>query len=172
MRPLLFVLFSICLILPVRAEMSWMDAADRLQQERGAAVACVRAAKQYLQETDTLFELRQSYEAARTEINAVLARLDVALINDEEDDVLETLKPRLSEASKERAAFCDSVTAAVEAQSTEGEKNLIGLVTVAGDVLDAAVEVWKEYRKGDDLRRSNLRTALEDAKWPEFDDIS
>lgn len=158
---------------PAFAGMNWLDAAERLQRERGAAVECAREVKHRVpSDNDNYFKAKQSYEKVRTEMNAVLARLDTALIVDKEDEVFTTLRPRLEAVALQRRAFCQEAETFIAAYRKEGEKNLLALLDIAGSFTDAAVEIWKEFREADDVRKNNLRTALEDARWPAFADIS
>ena len=168
------VFVSIIVSAPVFAEeMSWLDAAERLQQERGIATICARTMKQHLPKNDkpAYNKAELMYELARAEMNAVIARLDAALIIDDEEAGLATLKGRLDSARSLREAFCERALAL--RPDTSGQKGIEEAVAnVVGKLIDAGLEIWKGIRSKDDIRRENLRTALKDAKWPAFADIS
>ena len=159
---------------PAAAEMSWIEAAERLHRERGNAVSCARVAKRHLPPEDkaALSRMELSYEAARTEVMAVIAGLEAALIDDREAQALGDLQVRLKKGGAARESFCETALALIPKDKPKGERNLVkaalGLVKT---LVEAGVTVWKEIRGADDIRRANLRTALEDAKWPAFGDI-
>lgn len=159
---------------PAAAEMSWIEAAERLHRERGHAVSCARVAKRHLPPEDNaaLSRMELSYEAARTEVMAVIAGLEAALIDDREAQALGDLQVRLEKGGAAREGFCEKALALIPKDKPKGERNLVkaalGLVKT---LVEAGVTVWKEIRGADDIRRANLRTALEDAKWPAFGDI-
>ena len=177
MRAWIMALASIAAALtaaPAAAEMSWIEAAERLHRERGHAVSCARVAKRHLPTEDkaALSRMELSYEAARTEVMAVIAGLEAALIDDQEAPALGDLQVRLEKGGAARESFCEEALALIPKDKPKGERNLVqaalGLVKT---LVEAGVTVWKEIRGADDIRRANLRTALEDAKWPAFGDI-
>ncbi len=178
MRGWILALASIAVALtaaPAAAEMSWIEAAERLHRERGHAVSCARVAKRHLPPEDkaALSRMELSYEAARTEVMAVIAGLEAALIDDQEAPALGDLQVRLEKGGAARESFCEkALTLIPKDNKPKGERNLVqaalGLVKT---LVEAGVTVWKEIRGADDIRRANLRTVLEDAKWPAFGDI-
>ena len=129
--------------------------------------------KRHLPEDDkaALSRAEIAYEAAAGEFNAVIAGLQAALIDDAEEPALETLKERIKTGSERRSAFCRDAESTVPPPKP-GEKGLSDLIGVLGDVVGAIVTVWKELGDDDQVRRDNLRTGLEDAKWPKFAAIS
>lgn len=159
-----------------KPKMSWIEATERLQREKGAAVNCARVAKRHLPANDkaALSRIEFSYETARTEVMAVVAGLEAGLIDDSEKLALTDLSKRLEAGSAARDAFCIQALASIPGKDLQGMRNVaveaaLGLVKT---LVDAGVTIWKEIRDGDKIRRANLRTALEDAKWPAFKDIA
>jgi hypothetical protein len=156
-------------------EMTWSQATEILQRERLAGEVCARVVKRYLPKGDksALSRAELDYAAAAGEFNAVIAGLQAALADDAEEPALEALKERVRIGSERRRAFCQDAESRLPA-SQQGAKGVIGEVVsaVLDEVIQAAVTVWKELGDDDELRRTNLRTALEDAKWPKFADIS
>jgi hypothetical protein len=55
-----------------------------------------------------------------------------------------------------------------------GEKGLVAELVggAVGPVIEAVVEVWKQTREEDRLRRATIQTQLEGTKWPAFGSIS
>jgi len=153
--------------------MPWYEATERLQLERDAAVTCARIIKRHLPEGDAaaLSRAELSYAAARREVMAVIARLDAALIDKQEEAALTTVEDRLERGRAAREALCDKAEAMIP-PDTDGQKRLPeAVISLAETLIDAGVTIWKEIRDADEVRRANLRTALEDAKWPAFKDI-
>jgi hypothetical protein len=159
----------------VAGGMTWADAGERLMREREAGVACGKLAKTYVpaHDREALAAWRAAYDLPRAEMHSALARLDFALIEgaDASEAELLTLSERLQSAAALRKAFCERASA-LSAPVT-GEKGVLGdLVTgIFKPIVEAGVAIWEEYRDADKVRRASLRTALEDAKWPDFDDI-
>ena len=105
----------------------------------------------------------------RGEFNAVVAGLQAALIDDAEEPALETLK---NASSRQRTAKRLLRDAESRCRLPNQEKSVSGdLIGVLGEVVGAVVTVWKELGDDDQVRRTNLRTALEDVKWPKFSEI-
>ncbi len=170
----LAVIAAVLSAAPAAAEMSWIEAAERLHRERGHAVSCARVAKRHLPPEDkvALSRMELSYEAARTEVMAVIAGLEAALIDDSETPALGDLQARLEKGGAAREEFCKKALALIPKDKPKGERNLVeAALGLAKTLVEAGVTVWKEIRGADDVRRSNLRTALQDAKWPAFRDI-
>jgi hypothetical protein len=155
-------------------EMTWYKATEILQRERVAGEVCARVMKRHIPKAEkaALSRAELNYEAAREEFNGVVAGLQAALIDDTEKPALEMLTKRVEVGSERRRAFCDDAESRLPA-AQKGEKSVIGDIAAAaiGEVIGAVVAVWKELGDDDELRRTNLRTALDDVKWPKFSEI-
>ena len=147
------------------------EATERLQRERIAGVTCAQVIKRHLPDGDKVAYSRAqvSYDAARLELMGGIAALETALIEGQEEVALAGLKQRLERGSELREAFCEEAIATLPTVS--GERSLMqAFVTLTGSLVEAGVAIWEKTADLDQLRRDNLRTALEDAKWPSFDD--
>ena len=93
--------------------MTWPEAAELLQRERMSAEACARVVKRFTPKdpATALAASELEYETARAEFNAVIAGLQVALIENTEAPPLATVEARLATGSEARRAFCDEAKA-------------------------------------------------------------
>jgi hypothetical protein len=151
--------------------MTWPEAVELLVLERDSAELCARVAKRFLPEGDkvALTEAELGYETARAEFNGVIAGLQAALIQREEEPALATVESRVAAGTETRRTFCQRAKA-IEPPPEPGEKGLLDEAvsgTVAA-VLEAGVTVWSKIRDDDKQRRESLRAALDEAKWPPF----
>ncbi len=159
-------------IAAIAEPMTMMEATERLQLERGSAVTCARVMKRHLPEGDAgaLSRAELSYEEARTEMMAAIAYLEAALIEDQEEEGLTAVTKRLERGSELREAFCADALALVP--PADDQKDVIeAAIKLAGSLIEAATTIWSKSEDLDEARRTNLRTALDDAKWPAFEDI-
>jgi hypothetical protein len=155
-------------------EMTWFKATEILQRERLSGEECARVMKRYLAKGDkaALSRAELDYEAARGEFNAVVAGLQAALTDDKEKPALQSVEERVRIGSERRRAFCSNAESKLPAPE-KGKKGWEEVAAAALDeVIQATTTVWKDVVYGDKERRDNLRTALEDVKWPKFSDIS
>lgn len=158
-----------------QAGMTMFDAAERLQAERGSAVACARIAKRLLPADDkrALSRMELAYEEARTEVMAGIAGLRAALIDKQEEAALPGISRRLERGGALRETFCAEVKAMM-LEPAKGQKNVAVLgpvVELAGKLVDAGLAIWQSIREDDKERRDNLRSLLESMAWPAFADI-
>ncbi|HRO14128.1 MAG TPA: hypothetical protein PLL33_03625 [Paracoccus sp. (in: a-proteobacteria)] len=151
--------------------MSWPDAAELLTRERLSAEACTRVIKRFTPDGDraTLATRERDYEAARGLMNGLIANLQVALVDDQEQLALASVETRIEEATAARRAYCATAEALLP-PAPDGGKGLIGDIVAGtiGELIKAAVTLWRGSRDDDRLRRNSIKDALEDTKWPAF----
>src|SRR3954470_22927988 len=142
-------LILVCLASPVLAQgISWQDAVARLAQERTQAETCARALKMY---GDAAARDRGAlaYGEAKTEYDAIIAGLSVALAQSEQPASLSDLQERLRRGFEKRDAFCQSVRPLLPPRS--GEKGILDeIVKGAVEPLIQAVQAIYLRAKDDD----------------------
>ena len=123
------------------APMSWQDAVAELAGERTRAETCVRLLKRHAKDDEaTLSRGELAYGSAKSEMDAVLAALIVAVAVGEEPASFSTLETRLDRALAEREAFCAEVRKLVPDDS--GTKGIWD--TLVGGLIGPVVDAVKE----------------------------
>lgn len=158
--------------------MTFPDAMEVLNRERLSAEQCVRVVRRHLPPGDAaaLTEMEAGYEAARRDFNAMIVRLQTALVDDTAEAELATLTASAEAASEKRSAFCAKAEALIPApDDAEGrDKNVVGDIVGAaiGEVVDAVTWFFDRRDRIGELRRKQYTTRLEDEKWLEFAKVS
>jgi hypothetical protein len=157
---------------PLRAQqINWQEAVARLAQERTRAETCVVWLRKY---GDAAAKDRGAlaYGEAKTEYDAVIAGLVVALAQKAQPESLPDLQARLQRGFDKREAFCNSVLPLVPPDS--GQKGPIAEVVtgIAKPVIDAVVAIWSRIRDDDAVMRKTIQTQLEATSWPTFDKVA
>lgn len=148
----------------------WQEAVARLAYERTRAVTCASALKQYGDDAGKA-QGALAYGEAKAEMDAVIAGLVVALARAQEPASLPALEARLQRGVNGREALCKSVVSLMPDAS--GEKSIIvDLVSGALEpLIEAAKEIYLDYRQRDGLTRATIQTQLEATTWPDFNAI-
>jgi hypothetical protein len=149
----------------------WQEAVARLAHERTRAETCVGLLKTYGDEA-ALSRGDLTYGEAKSEVDAVIAGLIVALAKDEEPQSLPDLETRLEHGVKGRETLCEQVKPLVP--DATGEKNVItDLVAGAlGPLVEAVKEIYLDAEEADRLTRLTIQNQLEATKWPAFASIA
>ena len=157
--------------------LTWREAVERLTLERGRAESGVRWLKERAgEDAAALAEGERLYKEARIRFEAHIEGLLVDLAQGREIADEPDRRRKLDEAVQHRIAFSEFV--AEQAKLQPGEKNLIidALAEGAGDIVTALVEgmieVWKEWRRADELARKTIAASIERQKWQPFDSVS
>ena len=152
-------------------EINWQEAVARLARERTLADTCVALLKRY---GDKAAQDRGSviYGDAKSEYDAVVAGLVVALARKAQPESLPDLQLRLQRGFDKREAFCRSVEPLLP--KTQGEKSPIADIVggAVKPVIDAIVAIWSRTRDDDALMRKTIQTQLEATSWPAFDKVA
>lgn len=150
--------------------MTWQEAVARLMRDRALGIAAVQVLKAR-GKSAAITRGAARYTAAKTEYDAVIAGLTVALAQREATANLPDLHARLERG----VAALDALRAEASAgPRASGEKSVIvDLATVlsAGPVLEAVKTIWLRIRDDNALTRKTIETQLLAAAWPAFSAI-
>jgi len=151
----------------------WPEAVGRLTAERSNAQICVAALKKYGDEGQ-VSRGRLMYGTAKSDFDGVITGLITALAEGGRPRSLPTFEANVARGATGLKAVCK--TAEDLAADKPGEKAVsVGLLQEAVEPLiksisDAVAAIY-HYRSDKAATRLTIRTQLEAAKWPEFDDV-
>jgi hypothetical protein len=154
--------------------MGWPEATAQLTSLRTKAETCLGLLKGHgsaVQQTQG----RIPYANAKGDIDAVITGLTVALATGGQPDSLPSLQERLTRGSAGLQIICQ--TANEVTPSTPEHKGIIDDIAKAAldplikAVSDAVGVLYNDHRQDADLTRKTIRTQLEAAKWPDFDEV-
>jgi hypothetical protein len=162
-------------------EAGWRDAVDRLAQEKALAESCVSILKTFA-ESDPMARVQgqRLYARAKADVDGLITMLAVDLAEDRSPAEVPELRQRLEAVPTQRQALCQHVDAAVGAvlrEQSEGTRNLwVALLTqgigdAVGSTIDAGVEIWKEYRRADEVRRQTIASRIEATRWRDYAEV-
>ena len=157
----------------LRAEaLGWQEAVARLRQERGQAVLCAGVLKRHAA-GGALEQGALDYGQAKSEYDAVIAGLQVALASGRSPASLPDLDARLSSGFERRTALCD-LASHVLPSPENGNKGIGDEIVKAtvGPVVEAALKLLDEAIHGPPGRRDTIRTQLDATAWPDFATVS
>jgi hypothetical protein len=155
------------------AGIGWPDAVGQLTAERSNAQICVAALKQYGDEGQ-VSRGRLTYGAAKSDFDGVITGLIAALAEGGGPGNLPTFEANVERGATALKAVCKTAEDLVSAKP--GEKAVsVGLLQEAmapliKSISDAVAAIY-HYRSDKAATRLTIRTQLEAAKWPEFDDV-
>jgi hypothetical protein len=153
---------------------AWPEAVSQLATERSNAQICVTALKRYGDEGQ-VSRGRLTYGAAKADFDGVITGLITALAEGGGPESLPSLQADVDRGASALKAFCKTAEDLMSAKT--GEKGVLA------DMVKAAVEqlvqpisggvaaIYNNYRSDKAATRLTIRTQLEAAKWPEFDDV-
>jgi hypothetical protein len=156
------------------AEMSWPDAVAQLAGERAKAETCVALLKKYGRD-EQIVRGQLVYADAKSDSDAVIAGLIVALSAGQAPASLSVLQAKLNSSASGLVGFCGTVSDLVP--NTAGQKNIvtdIGKVAVEPllkSLSGGVSSLYNNYRTDDALTRKTIQTQLEAARWPAFYDV-
>ena len=176
MKFISFFVASLVLFLPASfaitqpSALTWPDAVAEVAKWRSIATACIASLKQYGAETD-IAAGRTAYAKAKSDSDAVIAGLIVALSEGGAPTTLSDLHARVERSASALADFC-KIAERLE-PSTSGQKGVLDILNAitkpAIDKFSAAVAaLYENYRTDTARRRETIRTELEAARWPDF----
>jgi hypothetical protein len=155
---------------------NWQEAAGILAEERSFAESDAGLLKTYAaQNQAALFQGQRLYAEAKAASDGLVARLLAVLADDRDPASADDLKQSAERAFVARLAFSQHVNDALP--DLRGTKSVLldALAKPATDLVKALIEggiaVWKEYHRGNELRRATLRAQLEQHRWRAFTDL-
>lgn len=152
--------------------MSWQDAIGALASERTLAESCASLLKRHGADDEAALDQgRIAYDAARAEIDGVIAALSVALAQRDGPDSFTPLQAQLERGVAGREAFCKTALALAPAQDGTRAAIFDLLGGAIAPLIDAAKEIYFDSGKRDDLEKETIRIQLEATKWPSFASI-
>jgi hypothetical protein len=153
-------------------ELDWQVAVARLAAERTRAETCVAILKRH-GDPARISHGELADGNAKAEVDAVIGALIVALTEQKPPEDQMELEQQLSRGVEARDAFCQRALALVPPSPGESKGGVADLVGgVAGPMVEILLELFKQAREDDRLRRKTIETQLEAAKWPSFAQVT
>ena len=155
-------------------DLPWSEAVARIAREKAPAQNCVGLLKAFGNPAAVALG-SIAYTDAKSEYDAVISGLTVALAGKQAPGSLDDLQARLESGFAKRLAFCQSVTALIP--DSPGRKGLLGGVVedavkgAVGPLLDAVKALYTRHQDQDALKRKTIQTQLEAAGWQDFSAI-
>jgi hypothetical protein len=157
------------------ADIGWPEAVGRLAGQRSNAELCVAVLKGH-GNADQLLRGRLAYGVAKADFDEVIAGLITALDEGATPDSLPTLEAKLEHGASGLGAFCKAVDGLLPPAS-EQKNVLVDMVKAAVEPVvkslsEAVATLYANYRHDKAATRLAIRTQLEAAKWPNFDEVN
>jgi hypothetical protein len=121
------------------------------------------------------------YARAKADVDGLVALLIVDLAGDRSPADVPELTQRLEAVPKQRQALCEYVDAAVgnvvRAQAEATRDGLLaalltqGIGDAVGSTIEAGVEIWREYRRADEVRRQTIASQIEATRWRDYAEV-
>jgi hypothetical protein len=196
-RALLLLLIWAAPALAETADIGWSEAVSDLAEARSKAQLCVGLLKGYgnlylyFYGNPTAVKLisrdKLEYGTIKADFDAVIAGLITALAEGTRPVSLPSLEARLQRGGSGLGKFCKRVADRVATERRKDDQepfgkpvgtpiDLVKLARAAIEPLikalsDGVAALYNNYRKDDALTRQTIRTQLEAAKWPDFDEV-
>jgi hypothetical protein len=155
---------------------NWQEAAGILAEERTFAESDAGLLKTYAAaDQAALLRGQRLYAEAKAASDGLIARFLVVLADDRDPGSALDLKQAAERAFVARLAFSHHVNDALP--DLRGTKSVLldALAKPATDLvkalIDGGIAIWKEYRRGNELRRATLRAQLEPHRWRAFTEL-
>jgi|GEM_PF-4905372 len=164
------------------AESSYAEAVGQMRREQTLGEAGAGLLKTFAKDDmATLAQGIQLYAFAQADFNGLLETLKGALIKGEELADSKRFQDALVLAVKRRVAFTDFVDEKVLSRSPKGTKSLAAVLGAADFIkgaaellkvlMEAGLDIWREYRTVDKENRQQIRDQLDSLKWRSFDKV-
>jgi hypothetical protein len=156
------------------AGIGWPEAVGQLAGARSKAETCVGLLKGH-GNAEEVAHARLAYGVAKADFDAVIAGLTAALAEGGKPKSLPSLEDSLRRGASGLVALCKTVDGLLSA--TSGQKSWLGDALKEGveqlikPLLAAVSTIYNNFRSDKAMTRATIRTQLEAAKWPEFDEV-
>jgi hypothetical protein len=162
-------------------EAGWRNAVDQLAQEKTLAESCVSILKTFA-DSDPMARIQgqRLYARTKADVDGLISMLAVDLAEDRSPADIPELRQRLEAIPTQRRALCRQVDAAVGAElrkQSEGTRNLWvtlltqGIGDAVGGAIEAGIEIWKEYRRADEVRRQTIVSQIQATRWRDYAEV-
>jgi hypothetical protein len=155
---------------------NWQEAAGVLAEERSFAESDVSLLKTYAAANQAaLLQGQRLYAEAKAASDGLIARLLVVLADDRDPANADDLKQAAEQAFVSRLAFSQQVNDALPDLRDTKIVRLDTLAKPAVDLVKSLIEggiaIWKEYRRGNELRRASISARIEQQRWRAFTEL-
>jgi hypothetical protein len=157
------------------SDVAWPEAVARLARERSLAQTCAESLKGH-GDAQQISRGQLAYGEAKANFDAVIAGLITALGEGETPIALPELQSDLERGASSLQKFCVMVDDLLPAEA--GQRGVIddmikaALDPVINALKDGVSALYNNYRGDSALMKATIKTQLEAAKWPDFDQIS
>lgn len=151
---------------------NWSEAGGVLAEEKAFAESGAGLLKSHVAQ-----DLRGQmlYAEAKAASDGLLARFLVVLAEGREPARADDLKAAAETAFVARLAFSEHVKASLPDLTGARAIGPEALLKPVGDLIkgliDGGIAIWKEHRRGDEVRRQGIATRIETYHWRRFDEI-
>jgi hypothetical protein len=152
----------------------WAVAVARLTEERSKAEICVASLKGH-GNTEQVSRGRLIYGGAKAHFDGVITGLIIALSEAGDPHSLPSLEAELESGASGLAELCKTVDDLLAL--TSGQKSWLGdavkeaIEPMTNSLSEAVSTIYKNSRGDKAATRMTIRTQLEAAKWPDFDEV-
>lgn len=156
-------------------KIDWPQATADLNNLRPKAVTCAGLIKHYGSHGENA-QAALTYADGKSEIDAVISGLTVALTPSGKSADLPSLQSHLTVAKADLESLC-SVAEHVVPQDTGGKGVIDEIAKAAIEPLVSAISkgvaaLYTDHRSDTDLTRKTIISQLEGARWPDFSSIA
>ena len=172
---------ALLLLLPPGAaeDSGWRQPVNRLAHEKALAEGCASILKTFGDDAPMArVQGERLYARAKADMDGVVALLILNLAAGRSPAETPELRQRLEVVPAQRRALCRHVDAAVgmgirqEAGGTRLADLLAeGSADAASSAIDAAVQIWQEYRRADQAGRAAIISGMEAARWLDYAEV-
>ncbi|HKN31153.1 MAG TPA: hypothetical protein VJY34_26070 [Roseiarcus sp.] len=153
-------------------DVAWPEAVAQLAHERSLAQTCTASLKAH-GDAEQISRGEFAYGEAKASFDAVIAGLITALDQGEAPKALPDLEADLEHGDAGLRKFCETVSDLLPAEA--GQRGIIDDIVkavVAIDALkDGVAALYNNHRADSALTRATIKTQLEAARWPDFEQI-
>lgn len=152
------------------------DAVGRLAEQKTLAESHGTLLKQHVADQSALIDGQRLYDEARAKFDALIRQLVLDLTRASEPKDSAELRRALDDAIARRVAFSELVSERLP--DREGARDALGIgdaakavAEVVNTLIQAAVDIWKEHRRGNELKQETIRNQVEATRWRPFDEL-
>jgi hypothetical protein len=176
--PALLALFTLTnSVIAQPAAISWPDAVGQIAGERAKAETCVGLMKKYGDDAQKA-RGQITYTGAKSDFDAVIVGLIVALSAGQTPASLSSLQEKLSSGASGLSQFCGTVIDLLPKTAGQTEKSVmvdiakaIPLEQLLKMLSEGVSALYTNHRSDDALTRRTIQTQLESARWPAFSEV-